>query len=400
MPDLSSMRLLLGVGAGIAAYKCADLVRRARERGAQVQVVATESALHFVGAATFQALSGRPVRSSLWDEAAEAAMGHIELARWATQILVAPATADLIARLRAGSADDLLTTVCLASAAPLAIAPAMNAQMWAHPALQDNLACLVQRGVCVLGPAHGSQACGDVGSGRMLEPLELLDALSLPSSTLLQGRRVVVSAGPTFEDLDPVRFLGNRSSGKMGFAIAAAARAAGAEVQLIAGPVHLATPFGCQRTNVRSALQMREAVLAAAPAADIYVGAAAVADYRPACAAEHKIKKGAESMTLSLVRNPDIIAELGAGIRPRLLVGFAAETRDVIAYAQAKRAAKGLDLIVANQVGPDAAFDREDNALTVISADAVIELGSGSKRQLAARLVELMAARLAQVARE
>lgn len=392
------MRLLLGVGAGIAAYKCADLVRRARERGAQVQVVATESALHFVGAATFQALSGRPVRSSLWDEAAEAAMGHIELARWATQILVAPATADLIARLRAGSADDLLTTVCLASAAPLAIAPAMNAQMWAHPALQDNLACLVRRGVCVLGPAHGSQACGDVGAGRMLEPLELLEALALPTSTLLQGRRVVVSAGPTFEDLDPVRFLGNRSSGKMGFAIAAAARAAGAEVQLIAGPVHLATPAGCQRTNVRSALQMREAVLAAAAAADIYVGAAAVADYRPASAAEHKIKKGADSMTLSLVRNPDIIAELGAGVRPRLLVGFAAETRDVIAYAQAKRAAKGLDLIVANRVGPDAAFDREDNALTVISADAVIELGSGTKRQLAARLVELMAARLPQVA--
>ena len=391
MSDLSSMRLLLGVGAGIAAYKCADLVRRARERGAEVQVVATESALHFVGVATFQALSGRPVRSSLWDEAAESAMGHIELARWATHILVAPATADLIARLRGGNADDLLTTVCLASAAPLAIAPAMNAQMWAHPALQDNLACLMQRGVRVLGPAHGSQACGDVGAGRMLEPLELLDALAVPVSTRLSGRRVVVSAGPTYEDLDPVRFLGNRSSGKMGFAIAAAANAAGAQVELIAGPVHLATPPGCRRINVRSALQMREAVLAAAAGADIYIGAAAVADYRLASTAEHKIKKSGESIALQLVRNPDIIAELGAGARPRLLVGFAAETCDVISYAQAKLVAKGLDLIVANRVGPDAAFDREDNALTVISADSVIELGSGSKRRLASRLIELVA---------
>ncbi len=390
------MRLLLGVGAGIAAYKCAELVRRARERGAEVQVVATESALHFVGAATFQALSGRPVRSSLWDPAAEAAMGHIELARWATQILLAPATADLISRLRAGAADDLLTTVCLASAAPLAIAPAMNAQMWAHPALQENLACLAQRGVRVLGPAHGSQACGEVGAGRMLEPLDLLEALALPPSSLLQGCRVVVSAGPTYEDLDPVRFLGNRSSGKMGFAIAAAAVAAGAEVHLIAGPVHLATPVGCQRTNVRSALQMREAVLAAAAGADVYIGAAAVADYRPASPAEHKIKKGGECGTLQLVRNPDIIAELAAAARPRLLVGFAAETRDVVGYAQAKLVAKGLDLIVANRVGPDAAFDREDNALTVLSRDEVMELGSGSKRQLAAQLVGLIAARLAR----
>ena len=400
MSDLSSMRLLLGVGAGIAAYKCAELVRRARERaaggGAEVQVVVTPSALHFVGAATFQALSGRAVRSSLWDESAEAAMGHIELARWATQILIAPATADLIARLRAGIADDLLTTLCLASAAPLAMAPAMNVQMWAHPALQDNLAVLAQRGVRVLGPARGNQACGDVGAGRMLEAAELLDALVPPQGTDLRGRRVVISAGPTYEDLDPVRFIGNRSSGKMGFAIAAAAQLAGAEVTLIAGPVHLATPIGCRRIDVRSALEMRDAVFAEAATADVYIGAAAVADYRPATAEEHKIKKGAESMALQLVRNPDIIAELGAGKRPRLLVGFAAETRDVLSYAQGKLKAKGLDLIVANRVGPDAAFDREDNALTVISADAVVELGSGSKRQLAQRLVELIAARLQQ----
>jgi phosphopantothenoylcysteine decarboxylase/phosphopantothenate--cysteine ligase len=390
------MRLLLGVGAGIAAYKCAELVRRARERGAEVQVVMTASALHFVGAATFQALSGRPVRASLWDESAEAAMGHIELARWATQILVAPATADLIARLRAGLADDLLTTVCLASSAPLALAPAMNAQMWAHPAVQDNIAALQQRAVRVLGPGHGSQACGDVGAGRMLEAAELLDALMLPANGELRGRRVVVSAGPTFEDLDPVRFIGNRSSGKMGFALAAAAREAGATVTLIAGPVHLPTPPGCQRIDVRSALEMRDAVFAAAAGADIYVGAAAVADYRPLAAQAHKIKKSGEAMTLQLVRNPDIIAELGAGPRPRLLVGFAAETRELLSYAQAKLAAKGLDLIVANRVGPDAAFDREDNALTLISAESVIDLGSGSKRQLAQRLIELFALRLAQ----
>ena len=395
MSDLSSMRLLLGIGAGIAAYKCAELVRRARERGAEVQVVMTASALHFVGTATFQALSGRPVRTSLWDESAEAAMGHIELARWATQILVAPATADLIARLRAGIADDLLTTVCLASNAPLALAPAMNEQMWAHPAVQDNMAALQQRAVRVLGPGHGAQACGDFGAGRMLEAAELLDALLAPGGAQLSGRRVVVSAGPTFEDLDPVRFIGNRSSGKMGFAIAAAARQAGAEVTLVSGPVHLPTPPGCQRIDVRSALEMRDAVFAAAAGADIYVGAAAVADYRPVAAQAHKIKKSGEAMTLQLVRNPDIIAELGAGARPRLLVGFAAETREVLSYAQAKLAAKGLDLIVANRVGPDAAFDREDNALTVISAQSVVDLGSGSKRQLAQRLVELFASRLA-----
>lgn len=389
------MRLLLGVGAGIAAYKSAELVRRARERGADVQVVMTDSAQHFVGTATFQALSGRPVRTTLWDPAAEAAMGHIELARWATQILVAPATADLIARLRGGVADDLLTTVCLASAAPLALAPAMNAQMWAHPAVQENVSVLAARGARMLGPASGSQACGEVGAGRMWEPGEILDALAVPASRLLAGRRVVVSAGPTFEDLDPVRFIGNRSSGKMGFAVAAAAAAAGAQVQLIAGPVHLCTPPGCTRTDVRSAIEMRAAVLAQAAGADAYIGAAAVADYRPAQAAEHKIKKGADTASLELVRNPDIIAELAAGARPRLVVGFAAETRDVLDYARAKLKAKGLDLIVANRVGPDAAFDRDDNTLTVVSAEGTSDLGSGSKRALAARLVELVAARLA-----
>jgi phosphopantothenoylcysteine decarboxylase/phosphopantothenate--cysteine ligase len=263
--------------------------------------------------------------------------------------------------------------------------------------VQDNVAALERRAVRVLGPAHGSQACGDVGAGRMLEAIDLLDALVPPQGDALRGCRVVVSAGPTFEDLDPVRFIGNRSSGKMGFAIASAARDAGAEVTLIAGPVHLATPSGCQRIDVRSALEMREAVFAAAAGADVYIGAAAVADYRPLAAEAHKIKKSGEAMTLQLVRNPDIIAELGAGARPRLLVGFAAETRDVLAYAQAKLVAKGVDLIVANRVGPDAAFDREDNALTVVSAQSVVDLGSGSKRQLAQRLIGLIARRLAGV---
>lgn len=388
------MRLLLGVGGGVSAYKSAELVRRARERGAEVQVVMTAAAAHFVGAATFQALSGRPVRDSLWDAAAEAAMGHIELARWATQILIAPATADLIARLRAGSGDDLLTTVCLASAAPLALAPAMNQQMWAHAATQENLGVLRGRGVRVLGPGSGEQACGDVGTGRMWEPMQILDALALPHGNRLAGLRFVVSAGPTFEDLDPVRFLGNRSSGKMGFAIAAAAAAAGATVDLIAGPVHLPTPDNCTRRDVRSAAQMREAVLAACVGADVYIGAAAVADYRPATTAASKLKKGPDSWNIELKRNPDIISEVAASPQRPLMVGFAAETNDVVAYARGKLEAKGLDLVVANRVGPGIAFDCDDNALTVLDKLGDTDLGQGSKRTLATRLIELIAARL------
>lgn len=384
-------RWLLGVTGGVAAYKSVELVRRARERGIEVQVVMTEAATHFVGAASFQAVSGRPVRTSLWDPAAEAAMGHIELARWASQILIAPATADVIARLAAGFADDLLTTVCLASAAPLALAPAMNQQMWAHPAVGANLATLQARGARVLGPASGAQACGDVGAGRMLEPQELLDALYAPGP--LTGLRVVVSAGPTLEDLDPVRFIGNRSSGKMGFAIAAEAAAQGAQVSLIAGPVHLGTPPGCARVDVRSAVEMRDAVVAACAQADIYIGAAAVADYRPLSSNAHKIKKSQDRMQLELVRNPDIIAELGARTPRPFLVGFAAETQDVLAYARGKLAAKGLDMVVANRVGPDAAFDRDDNAVTAVCAEAEFDLGHADKRELARRLWALIQTR-------
>lgn len=279
MSELAGQRILLGVTAGIAAYKAADLVRRLRDAGAEVQVVMTEGATHFVGPTTFQALSGRPVRTGLWDEAAEAAMSHIELARWATRILVAPASADFVARLAHGFANDLLATLCLATDAPIAIAPAMNRLMWSNPATQANIDILRARGVAIFGPAEGDQACGEVGAGRMLEPLELVASLARSGKGgRLVGRRLLISAGPTFEDLDPVRFIGNRSSGKMGFALAAEAMAMGADVTLVAGPVSLATPAGAHRIDVRRALEMREAVLAALPGQDAYIGTAAVAD--------------------------------------------------------------------------------------------------------------------------
>jgi phosphopantothenoylcysteine decarboxylase/phosphopantothenate--cysteine ligase len=398
--ELQGQRVLLGVSGGIAAYKAADLVRRLREAGAEVRVVMTEGARHFVGATTFQALSGHPVRDSLWDAAAEAAMGHIELARWATRILIAPASADLLSRLATGAADDLLTTLCLASDAPVAVAPAMNRVMWANPATVANLATLRARGIAVHGPAEGDQACGEVGAGRMLEPTELVAALAaavLPQR--LAGRRIVVSAGPTYEDLDPVRFIGNRSSGRMGFAVAAAAVAMGAQVDLIAGPVALATPAGVRRVDVRSAAQMREAVLAALPA-DAYIGAAAVADYAPAAVQPHKLKKTADELAIALVRTPDILAEVAAHARrPRCVVGFAAETQDLETYARGKLDAKNLDLIAANDVGqPGRGFDSERNALVVLSRDGRTEIPEAGKAQVAAALLALVADRLGAAA--
>lgn len=394
--SLAQRRILLGVSAGIAAYKSCELVRRLREQGAEVRVVMTEGATHFVGATTFQALSGQPVRVSLWDEGAEAAMGHIELARWAERVVVAPASADVLARLAHGQADDLLTTLCLASAAPLYVAPAMNQQMWAHPAVQANLATLRSRGVAVLGPAEGEQACGDIGSGRMLEPGELRDALAASfGSGALAGLRVVVSAGPTYEDIDPVRFIGNRSSGRMGFAVAEAAAATGARVTLVAGPVSLPTPAGvAQRVDVRSAAQMREAVLDAASTADVYIGAAAVGDYRPAQVAERKLKKhDGAPLVLDLAENPDILKDLAAMQPHPFLVGFAAETHDVAAYARDKLARKGLDMIAANRVGSGLGFEADDNALSLFWPGGGEELPRASKRELAARLVECVAAR-------
>jgi len=394
--SLAQRRILLGVSAGIAAYKSCELVRRLREQGAEVRVAMTEGATHFVGATTFQALSGQPVRVSLWDEGAEAAMGHIELARWAERVLIAPASADILARLAQGHADDLLTTLCLASAAPLYVAPAMNQQMWAHPAVQANLAMLRSRGVTVLGPAAGEQACGDVGSGRMLEPHELRDALAGSfGDGALAGLRVLVSAGPTYEDIDPVRFIGNRSSGRMGFAVAEAAASAGAQVTLVAGPVSLPTPAGiARRLDVRSAAQMREAVLGAAASADIYIGAAAVGDYRPAQVASRKLKKrDGAPLVLDLAENPDILKDLAAAAPHAFLVGFAAETHDVAAYAQDKLARKGLDMIAANRVGEGLGFEADDNALSLYWPGGGEELPRASKHALAARLIARVAER-------
>lgn len=393
-PPALRERILLGVGGGIAAYKTADLVRRLREAGAEVRVVMTEAACRFVGPTTFQALSGHPVRSALWDPAAEAAMGHIELARWAERIVIAPATADLIARLAAGLADDLLTTLCLASRAPLVLAPAMNQAMWAHPATRANVATLVARGATLVGPGVGAQACGDEGAGRMAEPSEILAAL-VPVP-LLPGRRVLVNAGPTFEDIDPVRFIGNRSSGKMGFAIAEAAARAGAEVVLIAGPVRLPTPRGVERIDVRSAREMAEAVLERAATADVFIAAAAVADFTPERVADSKIKKSDSGLVLRLVPTTDVLATIGAWrVRP-FLVGFAAETDALEAHARDKLERKNLDLIAANVVaGPDGAFDADDNALLLLARDGSrVELPRASKPALAAALVAEIAARL------
>jgi phosphopantothenoylcysteine decarboxylase/phosphopantothenate--cysteine ligase len=395
--SLAQRRILLGVSGGIAAYKSCELVRRLREQGAEVRVVMTEAATHFVGATTFQALSGQPVRVSLWDAQAEAAMGHIELARWAERILVAPASADLLARLAHGAADDLLTTLCLASAAPLYLAPAMNQQMWAQPAVQANIDVLRQRGVHLLGPAAGEQACGDVGSGRMLEAVQLRDAMHDSFATgngVLAGLRVLVSAGPTYEDIDPVRFIGNRSSGRMGFAVAEAAARAGATVSLVAGPVSLATPGGvAQRVDVRSAAQMHAAVLEAATKADIYIGAAAVGDYRPAEVSALKLKKRAGApLSLQLDENPDILASLSAQTAHPFLVGFAAETHDVASYAQGKLRNKGLDMIAANQVGGGLGFEAPDNALTLYWKDGERALPRASKSELARQLIAQIAA--------
>ncbi|MDY0065460.1 MAG: bifunctional phosphopantothenoylcysteine decarboxylase/phosphopantothenate--cysteine ligase CoaBC [Steroidobacteraceae bacterium] len=388
-------KILLGVTGGIAAYKSPDLVRRLIERGAQVQVVMSRGAQQFVTPLTFQAVSGRPVRSDLWDEHAEAAMGHIELARWADDIVVAPATAEFIARLAHGFAEDLLTTLCLATTARITIAPAMNRQMWANPATQANVRVLRERGVRVLGPASGEQACGEVGAGRMLEPTQIADELFVPRGGpgVLQGLKVVVTAGPTRERIDPVRFISNRSSGKMGYAVAEAARAAGAEVVLVSGPVRLDTPLGVERVDVESAEQMLAAVQQHVADADIFIAAAAVSDYRMYEVASEKIKKTSDSMTLSLVRAPDVLATVARSAKPPFLVGFAAETENVERNALAKLMGKNLDMIAANKVGDKLGFDQDDNALTVYWRDGKRELALTSKAALAQQLVELIAER-------
>ena len=394
---LGGKRVLLGVSGGIAAYKAADLVRRLRDAGAEVRVVMTEAACRFVAPLTFQALSGQPVRTALWDDTAEAAMGHIELARWAQTVLVAPASADCLARLAAGMANDLLTTVCLATAAPVFVVPAMNQQMWAHPATQANVDVLRARGVQLLGPGSGSQACGEFGAGRMLEPTEVVAALAAPDGPgLLQDMAVLVSAGPTYEDIDPVRYIGNRSSGRMGFAMAEAAAQQGARVTLVAGPCALETPAGVERHDVRSAAEMRRAVLDAVARQRIFVSAAAVADYRPSRTAPQKIKKSPDALALSLEATEDILAEVAA-LTPRpFVVGFAAESERLREHARQKLERKRLDLVFANAVGvPGQGFDSERNELLALWPGGERALPLGDKRALAKDAVALIAERYA-----
>ncbi|MDD3516813.1 MAG: bifunctional phosphopantothenoylcysteine decarboxylase/phosphopantothenate--cysteine ligase CoaBC [Chromatiales bacterium] len=392
---LQGKHILLGVTGGIAAYKACELTRRLRDAGAIVRVVMTRAALEFVTPLSFQALSGHPVRTDLFDEQAEAGMGHIELARWADAVLVAPCSADFMARLAAGRADDLLSTLCLASDAPLAIAPAMNRQMWANAATQANRDALGARGVSIFGPASGEQACGETGEGRMLEAAELVERLSALFATgALAGRTVLISAGPTREALDPVRYLSNRSSGRMGYALAEAAREAGARVLLVSGPVALPTPRGVERIEVESAAQMFDAVMARIDEVDLFIGAAAVADYRPAAVAGQKIKKTASQLTLELERTPDILAAVAAREPRPFVVGFAAETQDLEAHARDKLSRKHLDMIAANDVSAGRGFDVEDNALEVFWADGHASLPQQSKARLARELVALIAGRM------
>ncbi len=397
---MQGKRVLIGVTGGIAAYKSPDLVRRLREAGAEVQVVLTAGAREFVTAMTFQAVSGREVRSDLWDPEAEKAMSHIELARWADFVVIAPATADFIARLATGQADDLLTTLCLATDAPIALAPAMNRVMWANPATQANVATLKSRGIHVWGPGEGDQACGEVGAGRMLEPTQLAlhVANTLVPSGPLAGRRVLLTAGPTRERIDPVRFISNRSSGKMGFAVAAAARDAGADVTVVSGPCNCATPPGVKRIDVESAADMLAAVLANLEGVDIFVATAAVADYRPANPVECKIKKTSESMDIKMERTVDILATVAArvGVARPFVVGFAAETDSVEQYARQKLLRKNLDMIAANEVGHDKVFEKDDNALLVLWRDGRLELPQAPKVALARDLVALIADRYAE----
>lgn len=393
MSELIGKRILLGVTGGIAAYKSAELVRLLIRAGAEVRVVMTPAAGHFITPMTLQALSGHPVRESLFDEAHEAAMGHIELARWADLILVAPASADFMARMAGGMANDLLSTLVLAARSPVALAPAMNQAMWLNPATLDNARLLAGRGVMLWGPAEGDQACGDCGPGRMLEPDDLLrHAVQVLGNGPLSGVKVLLTAGPTREPIDPVRYIGNRSSGKMGFALASAFLAAGAEVDLVTGPVALETPPGAVRTDVETALDMKSAVMERVGESDIFVACAAVADYRPEVSTDRKIKKEHEALSVELIRNPDILAAVAALPDGPFTVGFAAETHDVESYAESKRRKKGLDMIAANHVGgAEGGFERDENSLTVLWDGGCRELELTGKGQLGRQLVVLIA---------
>ena len=396
MAHLFNRNVLLGVSGGIAAYKSAELVRQLQQLGADVRVIMTRGAQEFITPLTLQALSGNPVHTQLLDSEAEQGMGHIELARWADLLLIAPATADLIARLAAGRADDLLTTVALATAAPVMVAPAMNQQMWRDEASANNIEKLQQRGVELVAPVEGEQACGDVGPGRMEQPQLIAErAATLFDSGLLQGKRVVISAGPTREALDPVRYISNHSSGKMGFALARAAVDAGAITTLVSGPVNLETPAHVTRKNVESATQMLEQCEELCPGSDIFIACAAVADYRPADVKSQKIKKGPEYISLEMVRNPDIVAAIASGEPRPFTVGFAAETNDVVASAREKMQRKGLDMIVSNDVSlQNIGFNSDDNEVTVIWSTGEQVLPQSSKTSIARQIIELIAGQI------
>lgn len=397
LASLTNKHVLLGVTGGIAAYKSAELIRRLQDAGAIVQVVMTPAAQEFITPLTLQALSGYPVHTTLLDPEAEAGMGHIQLARWADVILVAPASADFIARLAQGLGNDLLTTLCLASRAPIAIAPAMNQGMWHNCATQENLDLLATRGIHQFGPASGLQACGDVGVGRMLDIPELVQSTAqLFETGVLAGKRVVITAGPTREALDPVRYLSNHSSGKMGYALAEAAAEAGAKTFLISGPTQLPTPARVTRIDVVTANDMLAAAQQYAQDADVFIGAAAVADYRPQAIATQKIKKtNDDNLTLTLVKNPDIIATIAQMPNRPLMVGFAAESENLVEYARAKLIRKNLDLVVANNISEAGiGFNSDDNAVTLVDHQGETALNTQSKRVLARELVARIANRL------
>ncbi|UQG59019.1 bifunctional phosphopantothenoylcysteine decarboxylase/phosphopantothenate--cysteine ligase CoaBC [Marinobacter sp. M3C] len=401
---MAGKRILVGVTGGIAAYKTAELVRLLKKAGHSVQVVMTRGAEAFVTPLTFQALSGQPVRTSLLDPEAEAGMGHIELAKWAQRIIVAPASADFMARLAAGMADDLLATVCSAAEVPIALVPSMNQAMWANHRTQRVVQLLqADPQIRLWGPAEGQQACGDNGPGRMLEPEQIMQTLAQEQAQIdnsasgaLAGKRLVITAGPTREPIDPVRYISNHSSGKMGYALAIAAHAAGAEVVLVSGPVNLPPPAGINLRSVMTAEQMLETTMAAVDeGCDLFIATAAVADYRPQDYVSGKLKKSAAEMTLALVRNPDTLATVAARADAPFTVGFAAETNDVARYALSKMRKKGLDMIVANDVSvPGLGFNSDNNAVSVFTATDQIHLGPCAKQQIARELVALIAPRL------
>lgn len=387
-------RVLLGVSGGIAAYKSVDLVRRLKERGCEVRVVLTQGGKAFVNELTFQAVSGEPVHTEMLDANAEAGMGHIELAKWADVVLIAPATANEMAKLANGFASDLLSTLCLATEAPLVLAPAMNQAMWRHQATQENLHILLERGVRILGPGVGDQACGDVGPGRMLEPVEIADLLLGEVEQTWQGKSVVITAGPTCEPIDPVRFITNRSSGKMGYAIAEQFVRRGANVTLVSGPTSLPKPAGVERIDVETAEEMLDAVMEIASDSKVFVSSAAVADYRVAQVPDQKIKKSADTMSIELVKNPDVLATVSAKFPGVFTVGFAAETQNVAEYAKGKLEKKKLNMIAANNVSVSGqGFDSDQNHLDVFWKDGSQSLSVKNKFDLAGELVELITER-------